>query len=201
MPKTLTPRTLTPGNDGTVPVAAQIALPTEARNSYNSLEVPLQAIIDVLGFLQTRVSTLGDAAALLAKLRTVDGQGSLLDADLLDGKSSADLVSPDNLGFTQQLGVNGFTKLPNGLLIQWGKVDFGNGAYSGGQFVQRSFSWPTPFPAAVYSTTTGILSGLAAGTHSSVSCEGLTLTGAQMTLAYGANVTLQPIISFLAVGR
>ncbi len=198
MSKALTPRTLTPGNDGTVPIQAIIPVDGEARDSYNSLEVPIQALIDVLGFLQGKVATLGDAQALLAKLKTVDGQGSLLDADLLDGKSSLDLVSPANLGFVSGTG---HVQLPNGEIFQWGRVDFGAGNYAAGQFNRRAFSWPIPFPNAVEVITPGLIGGLAPGTYSSISCESQTLTGAQMVVVYGANVSLQPLTTFFAVGK
>jgi hypothetical protein len=47
--------------------------------------------------------------------------------------------SSSTLGFTQSLGTNGWTKLPNGLILQWGKV-YGTGA--------ATINFPIAFPSA-----------------------------------------------------
>ncbi len=46
----------------------------------------------------------------LGKILELDGDGSGLDADLLRGLPA---------DFTANIGQNGYTKLPNGLIIQW----------------------------------------------------------------------------------
>jgi len=49
--------------------------------------------------------------SLLEAMKKVDGNGSELDADLLRGLPA---------DFTCSKNQNGYTKLPNGLIIQWG---------------------------------------------------------------------------------
>lgn len=61
---------------------------------------------------QARVNALGYSAAdVLAKLLTVDGEGSGLDGDLVRGLPA---------DFSSNLSVNGWQKLPSGIIIQWG---------------------------------------------------------------------------------
>lgn len=79
MPKNITP-SVTPGK------AASLTIPTPGDKLKASvLEAIFQAILDYLKNLDNNSET---AASLLTKLKTVDGVGSLLDADLLDGFSS-----------------------------------------------------------------------------------------------------------------
>jgi len=92
------------------------------------------------------------ASDVLTKIKTVDGSGSGLDADTVDGlQASAFLQDSD---FTQNLTANGWTKLPNGLMIQWGtKLVSGNA-------VNSSQSFNTTFPNAVFQVVaTSIVGG------------------------------------------
>ena len=49
-----------------------------------------------------------------------DGSGSGLDADLLDGRQASDFALVADFG--NSLAINGFQRLPNGLILQWGRV-------------------------------------------------------------------------------
>lgn len=52
-----------------------------------------------------------DDSTILDKIKNVDGNGSGLDADLLRGLPA---------DFSCSKNSNGYTKLPNGLILQWG---------------------------------------------------------------------------------
>ena len=54
---------------------------------------------------------------LLTEMKAVDGAGSGLDADLVRGLPA---------DFTANLSDNGYQKLPNGLIIQWGGIARGS---------------------------------------------------------------------------
>jgi len=72
---------------------------------------------------------------LLAKIKNVDGSGSGLDADLLRGLPA---------DFTCSKTESGYTKLPNGLIIQWIKL---NGTLS--NYASFDINFPISFPNAV----------------------------------------------------
>jgi len=67
-------------------------------------------IQDLLDFAKVDLSNVNDSD-ILNKLKNVDGEGSGLDADLLRGLPA---------DFSCDLSENGYTRLPNGLIIQWG---------------------------------------------------------------------------------
>lgn len=62
------------------------------------------------------VDGLTAAASMLSRLITVDGSGSGLDADLLDGRHGSDFALAGDFGFPAV----GVFKLPGGFCIQWG---------------------------------------------------------------------------------
>ena len=70
---------------------------------------------------------------LLTEMKAVDGAGSGLDADLLRGLPA---------DFTANLSGNGYQKLPNGLIIQWGMMVSGSDG--------MSISFPITFPNAIF---------------------------------------------------
>ncbi|WP_420142378.1 gp53-like domain-containing protein [Sphingomonas sp.] len=67
-----------------------------------------------------------------------DGSGSGSDADMLDGHHASDFALMS--GFGASLSGNGFTRLPNGLVLQWGSQSHTDA--SGTMLV----NFPTPFP-------------------------------------------------------
>lgn len=66
-----------------------------------------------------------------------DGSGSGLDADLLDGLQGSDYAKIAD--FTRNLAATGFERLPNGRILQWGRIS-GRG----------TFSFFTAFPNACF---------------------------------------------------
>ena len=58
------------------------------------------------------------ASDVMSKVKSLDGSGSGLDADTLDGLQASAFVRDSDT--TQSLSSNGWVKLPNGLIIQWG---------------------------------------------------------------------------------
>jgi hypothetical protein len=77
------------------------------------------------------------AADVRSKLLTVDGSGSGVDADLLDGYHAADLLP------TASLAANGWCRLPNGLILQWGQIAAGANGYT-------ALAFNVPFPTACF---------------------------------------------------
>jgi len=88
---------------------------------------------------------------ILNKLKNVDGEGSGLDADLLRG-----LPADFSCSKTQ----NGYTKLPNGLIIQWGR-------YDGGEDEPVQINFPITFPTTCFSVVI---------TMQQVTCQGMFYT-------------------------
>jgi len=139
-----------------------------------------------------------NASNILEELKTVDGSGSGLDADLLDGLDSssfvkttdykdadvlakiknvdgvgsgldADLVRGLPADFTCSKTTNGYTKLPNGLIIQWVYYEQSNPLYSDSVY---TFTFPIAFPNAV------------------VSCFGICYPGNTNGLTYDYGITI-----------
>jgi len=79
-----------------------------------------------------------DDNTILDKLKSVDGAGSELDADYVRGLPA---------DFTNSKNTNGYTKLPNGIIIQWGKI---NGTSDGG-YIGVDVTFPVAFPNTVLS--------------------------------------------------
>jgi hypothetical protein len=80
------------------------------------------------------------AANILVQLLTVDGPGSGLNADLLDGKHGSEYLDAGN--FVSSKLSNGYLILPGGVIIQWGLKDYVH--YSSHETV----TFPIAFPNA-----------------------------------------------------
>lgn len=84
------------------------------------------------------------ADAIRTKLLTVDGAGSGIDADLLDGLDASAFVRSVDTGSYGE-NANGFwEKRPNGVIEQWGSTPIA----SGGSSVTGTITFPIPFPTA-----------------------------------------------------
>lgn len=80
--------------------------------------VPIQQLANRTRFLRDAVMP----AAVLDSIKGVDGAGSGLDADLLDGRQAASFVGVEAFGgSTRSLAANGYMILPNGVICQWGE--------------------------------------------------------------------------------
>lgn len=80
--------------------------------------------------------------ALLTTIKGVDGVGSGLDADLLDGKHASAFLEVGAFGASTRLfASNGYQIFPSGLIIQWGR---GMGSGSG----VTNILFPLTFPTA-----------------------------------------------------
>jgi hypothetical protein len=79
---------------------------------------------------------------ILNNIKQIDGEGSGLDADLIRG------IPAD---FTNSLDTNGYQKLPNGLIIQWGEETSGTSG-------SVDITFPLAFPNNCYSLVGVIVS-------------------------------------------
>ena len=80
---------------------------------------PQSKIVNLTTDLASKLASSSYTAAdVKSKLLTVDGSGSGIDADKLDGVHASSFVQDSDT--TQSLSSNGWVKLPNGLIIQWG---------------------------------------------------------------------------------
>jgi hypothetical protein len=117
------------------------------------------------------------AANVLAKLLTVDGAGTGIDADKLDGKELAAMWADTDI--LVQKANSGYIKLKNGLQIAWGSV--AANASSG------TTLFYTTFPTSVFNIVAGVL--YASGQYAisvrvdSVTNSQLTWTGWQGNVA------------------
>lgn len=102
--------------------------------------VPLQQLANRTRFLKDAVA----AASLISAVKTVDGTGSGLDADLLDGKHASAFIEASAFGAeSRSFSSNGYQKFPGGLVLQWG----GAGSDTGSAGIQERL-FPIPFPNA-----------------------------------------------------
>jgi len=76
----------------------------------------------------------GDRISLIDMIKTEDGAGSRLDADLVRGLPA---------DFTISKNSNGYQKLPSGLIIQWGGY---SSTSSANTFDKVDVTFPTAFP-------------------------------------------------------
>jgi hypothetical protein len=95
--------------------------------------------------------------------------------------------SPSTLGFTQSLGTNGWTKLPNGLIIQWG-------AYSMPAINTNTVSLPITFPNGAFRAVVGYANATNSGGNSSYTA----ITQSTITL-YNGDIETK-VISYVAIG-
>ncbi len=83
------------------------------------------------------VDNLVSANALFAKIKTKDGSGSGLDADLLDGKQGSDYVSISS----QSLGSSGYRIYSDGFKECWGRLYVGANSTASESFPFTFGSW------------------------------------------------------------
>ena len=130
------------------------------------------------------------AADVLTKIKTVDGAGSGLNADLLDGLSSASFTKDSD--FTQSLSADGWCKLPNGLMIQWGRK------YVSANAVNSSQTFPTAFSNACFSVLAQVeLSSASFQDNCSIGTTSPTTTTFRITNGLGSGVYFR----FIAIGH
>jgi len=133
------------------------------------------------------------AASILAKLLTVDGSGSGLDADLLDGLNSTKFLRI----IDASIGGNGYLRLRHELMaddlfVQWCKV---NCTTAGGS----AFSWPIAFPNAVFVAVAGSSPGLSFVGSQSPYLYNVTTGGGT---AFGSNGGSVPTVTnIIAIGN
>jgi len=101
---------------------------------YNKTETYSAVEVDAKDAIKLNVSAY-TASDVLAKVKTVDGSGSGLDADLLRGLPA---------DFTSSKATSGYQKLPSGLIIQWGN------APAGANNLGITSLLPIAFPNAAY---------------------------------------------------
>lgn len=119
------------------------------------------------------VDGLVTAASILTKLLSVDGAGSGLDADRLDGYHGSSYLRK----VSSTLALNGHMRLADGWIIQW--VSVGCSASAG-----SSFSWPYTFPNAVFAAVPGGRQGLSYSGSYSAYCSNVSINGGT---AFGNN--------------
>ena len=116
---------------------------------------------------------------LLDEIKNIDGSGSGLDADLVRGLPA---------DFTANLSGNGYQKLPNGLIIQWGvgKSQHDNGYTN---------TFPITFPNACFSVTANHV-GTSGNTN--VTCNSATTSNFISYTEYGTTTNIT--IYYIAIG-
>ncbi len=150
---------------------------------------PLAALHALVPSANTFPYFTGAAAAALADLTP-------LARSLLDDADGAAMFA--TLGTTQFLGVDGFIRLPNGLMIQWGQRSPASGS--------SDVLFPTAFPNAVYRVIVGSDINNNTGTDAYVNWSSLvSLTGFRLNGRYVINGgTVGPggvPANFIAIGR
>ena len=148
----------------------------------------LSTIVGLDAALNARVSTSAYTAAdVLNKIKTVDGAGSGLDADLLDGLSGASYLKVA----TSSLTANGYVSLSNGLGIMWGSASVPGNA------VNHAISFPTGFGNACFQVVTSMQdTGTNTQDNWSLGTSAPSTTGFAVTNGVGTAKTF----SFIAIG-
>lgn len=119
------------------------------------------------------------AADVLTKIKTVDGAGSGLDADTVDGIEAASLVQDTD--FTQSISANGWCKLPNGLTLQWGRTSVS------GNTANASVSFPVAFSnACLQVVATQELSGVGESDNWGLGTTSPSTTAFRLTNGHGS---------------
>ncbi|WP_440493159.1 phage tail protein [Serratia sarumanii] len=114
-------------------------------------------------------------AGLIDKVFENLGLGSAAKKNVGNGSNQI----PDMNSFPASKSKSGWTKLPNGMLFQWG-------TFSGNSTSQTSGSYPIAFPSAVY-ITTGVMSD-SAQFNRSASTTAINMENTSLT-TWGANLT------------
>lgn len=112
--------------------------------------------------------------------------------------SNTTLLTPLRLaeafqGANQSLGVNGFVRLPNGLLLQWGQAT----ADASGKITG---SWPTAFTTAVYQAIANSGAGATGTTTVKPACIGSATTLSTYTF-WQNTAAAGNVINFIVVGK
>jgi cytoskeletal protein CcmA (bactofilin family) len=141
-------------------------------------------IISNVDGLQTAIdakldSTSYTASDVLTKIKTVDGSGSGLDADTVDGVEASAFVQDSD--FTQSLSANGWVKFPNGLTIQWGRTSVSANTANAYRTFPTSFSTACLQVVASYEE-----SAVGAGDNSSIGTTSPTTSGFYLTNGQGS---------------
>ena len=102
---------------------------------------------------------------LIDMIKDQDGEGSGLDADLLRGLPA---------DFTNSKNQNGYTKLPNGLIIQWGTF---SGTSTANKFDKISITFPIAFPNTCLVVTATANSGNINDNFINLTAEDISTTG------------------------
>lgn len=118
-------------------------------------------------------------------------------------EAQADIRYPLAASFNNLVSTNGYQKFPGGLIIQWGKGVVpapGPGVYE----VDVPFTFPIPFPTAVFSTTSNILSspGGSPGQYLDCSISTTSLSGANFRVnANPLAAGVSSDFSWIAIGH
>lgn len=130
------------------------------------------------------------ASDVLAKLLTVDGTGTGLDADKLDGKELSAIWADSDI--VMQNAQSGYIKFKNGLMIQWGKITALCSSYSNSLFY-------TQFPNYIHTViATGGQDTNCYAT--SVRVTGWTTTGFSWDAWQGGTANNVGYVTYIAVG-
>jgi hypothetical protein len=168
---------------GTTSIAVTVA--DDSHNHVISNVDGLQTALDA-----KLASTAYTAADVLTKIKTVDGTGSGLDADLFQGAAASAFVKDSD--YTTSAVDNGYVTLPNGLIVQWG-----NTIVSGNQ-TNKATSFPTAFPTACFQVVaTSVVTGASEGDNWGLGASSPTATTYYLTNGNGSTRPFR----FIAIGH
>ncbi|WP_137010160.1 gp53-like domain-containing protein [Aquitalea aquatilis] len=100
-------------------------------------------------------------------------------------------------GFGSSLAANGYQKLPNGLIVQWGKVTISS--FSANTLATAAITWPVAFPNNVFVAIASLSAGLNTTGYSQCDIESATTTGATGKYV-GASSGSNAVINYIAIG-
>ena len=130
------------------------------------------------------------AADILTKIKTVDGTGSGLDADLFQGAAASDFVKDSD--YTTSAVSNGYVTLPNGLMVQWGST------FVPGNQTNKATSFPTSFPTACFQViATSVVSSAGEGDNWGLGSTSPTTSTYYLTNGNGSS----RLFRFIAIGH
>ncbi|WP_020409804.1 gp53-like domain-containing protein [Hahella ganghwensis] len=165
-------------------VAASAAKWDTARTISLTGDVTGSASID--GSANKSISASLSANAIKTKLLTVDGSGSGIDADKLDGKHASDFLQDSSVSASHSS--DGYVRLPTGTYLQWGAVTSSNDG-------AQSFSFPTAFPNACGQVVT---MRKTAGSTAMIPASSWSRTA--FTLDRASSIDDSQIVTYIAVG-
>lgn len=91
--------------------------------------------------------------------RTLSLTGYTTGSASIDGSGNVSLATSMGSGFTSVKAANGYTNLPNGVIIQWGSLLTG----AIGNNVTGTQTFPITFPTGVFQVVLGSVSGMSGG--------------------------------------